>query len=230
MEVLFEHNDFIVVHKLPGVTMHDRETGIVRQCEQALNLTGLHLVHRLDDVTSGCLILARHPECAAIFEHLFREHRVQKYYLALVDKKPKKKQGTVKGDMKNRRNGQHILLKSQQNPAITQFFSYGFADAPRIMLIKPLSGKTHQIRVAMKSLGSPIAGDTLYGATPDDRTYLHAWGLQFSYHGDDISVFCRPQSGRHFLAPAFTGWLNKAPVPDELNWPKTSTAAPVSPQ
>ncbi|MDC8831645.1 TIGR01621 family pseudouridine synthase [Alteromonas gilva] len=229
MELLLCHDDFIVVHKPPGITMHNSDTGIVQQCESLLNLSGLHLVHRLDDVTSGCLILARHAQSAAVFERLFRQHQVQKYYLALVDKKPKKKQGTVKGDMKNRRNGQHILLKSQQNPAITQFFSYGFADAPRIMLVKPLSGKTHQIRVAMKSLGSPITGDTLYGAQPADRTYLHAWGLEFSYNDEDISIFCRPQYGQHFLTPVFTDWLNKAPAPGDLNWPKTTPAPPVSP-
>lgn len=220
--VIFSHPDFYIINKPAGITMHDAEHGIVQQVCKALEETDLHLVHRLDDGTSGCLILARNPQAAARFEVLFRTRQVQKYYLALVEKKPKKKQGTITGDMKNRRNGQHILLKSQQNPAVTQFFSYGFADAPRLMLVKPLSGKTHQIRVAMKSLGSPIVGDTLYSAIPADRLYLHAWGLEFEYEGEPVSVFCTPSGGEYFAHQSIAGWLAKTPHPNTLNWPKSA--------
>lgn len=200
--------------------MHDKDTGIVRQCREAFDEENLHLVHRLDDGTSGCLILARTPESAAKFEQLFRQHAVQKYYLALTDKKPKKKQGTISGDMKNRRGGQHILLKTQENPAITQFFSFGFENAPRLFVVKPLSGKTHQIRVAMKSLGSPLLGDTLYGGNQSDRMYLHAWGLEFDYFGEAISVFAPPLSGHHFTEEPVSQWLDCASSPASLNWPK----------
>ncbi|GGF72443.1 TIGR01621 family pseudouridine synthase [Alteromonas lipolytica] len=221
-EVIFNHSDFLIINKPCGITMHDAQAGVVQQVQSALGESGLHLVHRLDDGTSGCLILARNARAAANFEVMFRQHQIQKYYLALVEKKPKKKQGTVMGDMKNRRNGQHILLKTKTNPAITQFFSYGFADAPRMMLVKPLSGKTHQIRVAMKSLGSPIVGDTLYGAAPADRLYLHAWGLDFDYQGESVNVFCQPPAGEYFLQPPIADWLACAPAPQTLNWPKTN--------
>ena len=221
-EVIFSHPDFFIINKSAGITMHDAQHGIVRQVCEALGETDLRLVHRLDDGTSGCLILARNPQAAARFEVLFRTRQVQKYYLALVEKKPKKKQGTITGDMKNRRNGQHILLKSQHNPAVSQFFSYGFTDAPRLMLVKPLSGKTHQIRVAMKSLGSPIIGDTLYSAAPSDRLYLHAWGLEFEYEGEPVSVFCTPSDGEYFAHNSIADWLAQAPHPNTLNWPKSA--------
>jgi tRNA pseudouridine32 synthase/23S rRNA pseudouridine746 synthase len=225
-EVIFSHPEFIIINKATGVTMHDAEQGVVSRLRDELGETDLHLAHRLDDGTSGCLLLARTPRAAARFEAMFRTRQVQKYYLALVDKKPKKKQGTIAGDMKNRRNGQHILLKSQQNPAVTQFFSYGFSDAPRLMLVKPLSGKTHQIRVALKSLGSPITGDTLYGAAPSDRLYLHAWGLEFDYDGEPVSVFCTPPAGHYFTHPDIVNWLNTGPHPATLNWPKSARKAP----
>lgn len=221
-EVVFSHQDFLIINKPAGTTMHDADHGIVRQVETDLGESGLHLAHRLDDGTSGCLILARNPQAAARFEVLFRTHQMQKYYVALVTKKPAKKQGTISGDMKNRRNGQHILLKTKTNPAITQFFSYGFDGAPRLVLVKPLSGKTHQIRVAMKSLGSPIAGDTLYSAPPSDRLYLHAWGITFDYAGEAIRAFCRPLSGQHFIQPPVADWFTEAPAPDTLNWPRIS--------
>ncbi len=199
--------------------MHDSQSGIVQQVQDKHGLENLHLVHRLDDGTSGCLILATNPTAAAQFEMLFRTHQVQKYYLALGDKKPKKKQGTIVGDMKNRRQGQHILLKSRNNPAITQFFSYGFEGAPRAFIVCPLSGKTHQIRVALKSLGSPILGDTLYAGNQSDRLYLHAWGINFTWQGSPISVFSEPHHGKEFQRPYFVTWLGKQPDPATLPWP-----------
>lgn len=219
-DVVFSHPDFFIINKPAGMTMHDAQSGVVRHMCDALKVSGLHLVHRLDDGTSGCLILARNPQAAARFEVIFRTKQVQKYYVALVEKKPKKKQGTISGDMKNRRNGQHILLKTQHNPAVTQFFSFGFADAPRLVLVKPLSGKTHQIRVALKSLGSPIVGDTLYSAQPSDRLYLHAWGLEFTYDDEPTSVFCLPPTGALFSQPSIAQWLDTAPAPASFNWPK----------
>ena len=199
--------------------MHDPQEGVVHQAEMAFGLSDLHLVHRLDDGTSGCLILATNRAAAAHFELLFRTHQVQKYYLALSDKKPKKKQGTILGDMKNRRQGQHILLKSRHNPAITQFFSYGFDGAPRAFVVRPLSGKTHQIRVALKSFGSPILGDALYGGTHSDRLYLHAWCVAFQWHSESIAVFSCPQQGEAFINPVFSTWLNSQSDPALLAWP-----------
>ncbi|MFS1704345.1 TIGR01621 family pseudouridine synthase [Alteromonas sp. AMM-1] len=234
MNILFSHPDFIVINKPPGITMHDPQHGVVQCVEQTHHLQSLHLVHRLDDGTSGCLILATNAQAAAHFEVLFRTHQVQKYYLALSDKKPKKKQGSIIGDMKNRRNGQHILLKSRENPAITQFHSVGFEGAPRAFIVRPLSGKTHQIRVALKSLGSPILGDTLYAGSNADRMYLHAWGIAFSWHGKAINVFCSPEHGNAYVHADFSAWLSQQPNPATLTWPavpgKSTTPVKTGPQ
>ena len=79
-EVIFSHPDFFIIDKPAGVTMHDADHGIVQQVCKALQETDLHLVHRLDDGTSGCLILARNPQAAARFEVLFRTRQVQKSF------------------------------------------------------------------------------------------------------------------------------------------------------
>ncbi|RDV25153.1 TIGR01621 family pseudouridine synthase [Alteromonas aestuariivivens] len=219
LPILFEHQDFLIVHKPVGVAMHDSETGIIPLTEQQTGITGLHLCHRLDTGTSGCLLLARNPDSAAYVGELFASRKIQKYYLALLDSKPKKKQGTVSGDMKNRRGGQHILLKSQLNPAVTQFFSQSLVPGIRVAIVKPLSGKTHQIRVAMKSLGAPLLGDELYGGTASDRMYLHAWGLNFDYRGQHIECFSPPQQGEYFSSPQFNHWLDIQENPQRLPWP-----------
>lgn len=200
--------------------MHDSDTALLRLMQQQHGLSALHLCHRLDTPTSGIMVLARHAHAAAVFGELFAARRMQKYYLALTCKKPKKKQGSIIGDMQKRRAGQWMLCPTTHHPAITQFFSYGLEEGIRLALVKPLTGKTHQIRVAMKSLGSPILGDTLYGGVESDRCYLHAWGLTFEYLGQRVSCFAPPQQGDWFQRPVFTQWLAQPPDVEQLPWPK----------
>lgn len=213
-ELVFEHADFVVITKAPGVSFHSENgAGVVVQVEQALGMK-LYPVHRLDKVTSGLLILARSSEAAAEFTELFSHHQVQKYYLALSLDKPKQKQGWVKGDMAPARRGAQKLLSSMENPAVSYFISAGFQDMPelpvgcRAFLIKPFTGKTHQIRVALKSMGSAIAGDELYQANSADRVYLHAYALEFAWHGQQHQFVVPPVHGEWFQAAAVQALLN----------------------
>lgn len=199
--------------------MHDSDRGIVSLLKSQLNTSNLFLCHRLDTDTSGCLCLAKTSSAAAIIGDAFAHRTVNKYYLAITDAKPQKKQGTVIGDMKNRRRGQHILTKTRENPAVTQFFSYGLTPGIRASLVKPLTGKTHQIRVALKSLGAPILGDTHYNGTSADRMYLHAWRLSIPFEGETISITAPTESGLHFTTSAFEQWIAELDEPDKLAWP-----------
>lgn len=217
--ILLAHDDFYVVHKPAGVTMHDSDKGIITVLAAQLAETDLYLCHRLDDGTSGCLIIARNAGAAATLSGLFARREIQKYYVALAPGKPKKKQGSIVGDMKNRRGGQHILLKSRDNPAATQFFCHSISPGLRAYLVRPLTGKTHQIRVALKSLGCPILGDQLYGGQNADRLYLHAWRVEFHYDGQPIAVHCLPASGSEFLTTVFSEWLARFSAPAALPWP-----------
>ncbi len=179
----------------------------------------LWLVHRLDKHTSGCLILARNSQAAAEFGQLFTQRQISKYYLAITARKPAKKQGTVSGDMKKSRDGKWILTPQQHNPAISQFFSQGLFDGKRLILIKPHTGKTHQIRVMLKSLGAPILGDSHYGGAHGDRTYLHAYCLKFSYQQQNIDVCCLPTQGEHFIRMLQGQHLSPFDQPALLTWP-----------
>lgn len=224
--VIMNHKDFLVVYKPEGINVHSEaeEPGFIVLCEKQFDQS-LYPVHRLDRVTSGLLILAKHREAAADFGRLFEQHQIQKYYLAISAKKPSKKQGTIIGDMKKARGGVWKLLHSQQHPAITQFFSKGLGgDGMRAFLIKPLTGKTHQIRVALKSLGSPILGDVHYSAISNDRVYLHAWRLSFQWGDGRVSVVTPPTSGHWFLAPAFKNACEEWGEPESLPWPKIKIA------
>jgi tRNA pseudouridine32 synthase/23S rRNA pseudouridine746 synthase len=121
-------------------------------------------------------------------------------------RKPKKKQGWVKGDMASARRGDYKLLTTMENPAITQFISCALRPHERFFLVKPHTGKTHQIRVALKSLGSPIAGDERYAqadeARKEERGYLHAYALRFHLNGEAFAFVSPPDEGERFVSDA----------------------------
>lgn len=230
--VVFQHTDFIVINKPSGVSVHDKneELGIVSLLKRQLSTTELFseklnspdlwLVHRLDKVTSGCLLLAKNADAASQLGIEFQNRRVQKYYLALCDKKPKKRQGSVIGDLKKVRDGKWILARTNTNPSVTHFFDKGFEDGLRLQILKPYTGQTHQLRVVMNSLGATILGDEHYGGSSADRTYLHAWQLQFTFNSQRFYIQCLPEQGRHFLQAEFTALAESINPPGEyFSWP-----------
>jgi len=227
-KTITEHDDFIVVDKEAGVNFHDEgEIGsglfsqVKNQLKSATPEVELYPVHRLDKMTSGLVIFAKTLACAQTFGQLFQDHYIEKYYLAVSDKKPTKKQGLIKGDMAKSRRGMFKLLRTMENPAITQFFSYSIPNKQRLYLLKPHSGKTHQLRVALSSIGSPIIGDHLYNTQSSaDRGYLHAYALKFIYLGEQFDFISAPNSGEYFLTEQVTEHLTAQKKPWQLNWPR----------
>ncbi len=171
--------------------------------KQALGVELLYPVHRLDKMTSGLVIFALNKKTAQAFQVMFEMHLVQKFYLAISDKKPKKKQGWVIGDMLPARRGNWKLSKSKENPAKTQFISQSIEPGLRLYLVKPITGKTHQIRVALKSIGAPILGDVRYSdaneASLADRGYLHAFAIQFTLYNQFYQFMQPPEEGEVYL-------------------------------
>jgi tRNA pseudouridine32 synthase/23S rRNA pseudouridine746 synthase len=207
--IIHSHNDWIIVNKLAGISMQ-QEQGNSSSCsllQQALteaqkfdpSITRLWPVHRLDKATSGLVIFAKSAKAAAQFGELFAHQKIEKHYLAIALGKPKKKQGWVKGDMEKGRNGSWLLKRSQQKPAITYFTSCALEteskQAKRLYLVAPKTGKTHQIRVALKSLGCAILGDVRYKGLAADRCYLHAFSLSFIWQNKLIEFQCLPEQG-----------------------------------
>ncbi|MGL5390588.1 MAG: TIGR01621 family pseudouridine synthase [Shewanella sp.] len=223
--IIADEPDFIVISKSANVHFHSQagQAGVVAQLEQDLGLK-LYAVHRLDTPTSGLLLLAKTAAAAKQFTELFSAHKVQKYYLALAKGKPKKKQGWVIGDMAKSRRSMFKLLRTKENPAITQFFSQSVGEGLRLYLLKPHSGKTHQLRVALASLGVPILGDGLYGTAAADRCYLHAYALGFCYvDGAGTARHYRyldaPTQGEVFGQAQVLAALANWQEPDALPWP-----------
>lgn len=192
-EIFAEHEDFWIISKPAGWTVQRDSVApsVLEWLQQATGNKPLP-VHRLDKPTSGLLLVARNDDANRTLSLAFAERSVTKTYLAISDRKPKKKQGWVKGDMAPSRRGQWKLLRTQEKPAITQFSSYLLEAPMRGYVLHPKTGKTHQLRVAMKSLGCPILGDQRYGGTEAERLYLHAWQLEFRYHDQQYSYRLDP--------------------------------------
>lgn len=225
-QIIAQEDDFVVVSKDAGVNFHTENgvQGLLVAVEKSINKK-LYAVHRLDKMTSGILLLATSSEAAAKLSELFRERKIEKYYLAISDQKPKKKQGMIKGDMAKSRRGTYKLLKTNENPAVTQFFSYSLRPSIRLFIIKPATGKTHQIRVAMRSIGAPSLGDSHYGGGVSDRGYLHAYQLRFNYADKVFNYTTPPLQGSEFIAAACTKQLDEFAAAgglESLPWPKVS--------
>lgn len=221
---------FVVVDKQAGINFHseDGEGGVVVAVQQYLNHK-LYSVHRLDKMTSGLLLLAKSSSIASELSALFATRQISKFYLAISDKKPKKSQGLIKGGMQKSRRSMWKLTRSKENLAITQFFSFGLGNGKRLFVVKPYTGKTHQIRVALKSLGSAICGDPIYAsesAQQFDRGYLHAYCLQFYFREQFYHFVSKPNQGKYFVEQACTEKLASLGELNELKWPKITASKP----
>lgn len=224
-QLVFDHDDFVVVDKPAGSNLHRNDKGesLVDRLKAGLGLDSLHLVHRLDDDTSGLLILAKHAVAAAAFGRLFEQGQIAKYYVALAEGRPRKKQGSVVGDLSKTRDGNYRLNHSRLHPSRTHFFSVSLGPGRRLYVLRPYTGKTHQLRVVMKSLGVPILGDRRYGAAQArdhwDRLYLHACALTFTLAGQQYQLYRAPSQGREFGDGACVAALLNLAAPWSLAWP-----------
>jgi len=228
--IVDNNEHFLVLDKSVGIAVHSDleheagdDQGLLELVKTQENIKELYPVHRLDKVTSGLLVLAKTRAANRELSMQFERREIEKYYLALSIRKPKKKQGKIVGDMARGRRGSWLLLPSRENPAITQFFSSAAQPGQRLFLLKPKTGKTHQLRVALKSIGAPIAGDALYGGDDKleqfDRTYLHAYALVFTFGGQRQQFVSLPSQGNLFVKPECLASIEAFGSPWQLAWP-----------
>ncbi|MAI24511.1 MAG: RNA pseudouridine synthase [Spirochaeta sp.] len=218
--IVAEGPDYLVVHKPAGVPCHrrDDQPGILELVDSA---DDLKLAHRLDDGTSGCLVLAKGRRAAAAIGDAFAAKRVAKVYVGLTASRPSKKKGVIVGDMVRSRRSQWRLTRDSANPACTCLSrsiglgpSEGGDPAARLIVARPITGKTHQIRVATKSIGAPLLGDGLYGGGKADRLYLHAAAIRIPDVGLDARAL--PDSGASFLSRRFADAWSAVDLEAEL--------------
>ena len=194
--VLYEDNHLLAINKSAGVLVQGDETGdvpLVELCKKYIkekyNKPGevfLGVVHRLDRPVSGVVVFARTSKALERMNELFRDRQTKKIYWAIVKNKPKVESGTLV----------HWLVKNEKNNKVTAFVKEN-KDGQRselnyklikqqsgfyLLEVNPITGRPHQIRVQLASMGCVIVGDVKYGyesPNADKSICLHARQLTF---------------------------------------------------
>lgn len=143
-------------------------------------------VHRLDQVTSGLMVLARGKAMQSALSMLFERRQAEKRYHALVEGLVQENAGEIDlpliCDWPNRPR-QKVDFEAGK-PALTRWRVLERGDARTRLELEPVTGRSHQLRLHLASIGHPIVGDTLYGAAPAGRVCLHASRLSFPHPAD----------------------------------------------
>ena len=189
LPIIFEDDDIVVVDKpagllsVPGISEHYSVYSIMR--ERYPDADSPLIVHRLDQATSGLLVIAKTKEAHFQLQQQFLSHQVKKKYVAILEKEPSMEEGAeglvslpLRPDVLNR--PYQIVDHEHGKTAITQYQYLG----NRRIALWPQTGRTHQLRVHCahaQGLNAPILGDELYGSRSADRLYLHAASIQFAH-------------------------------------------------
>jgi tRNA pseudouridine32 synthase/23S rRNA pseudouridine746 synthase len=135
--------------------------------------------HRLDRDTSGCLVLGRHPKAIARLNELFRRNEVDKVYWAVVEGGPAEDEGEIDLALapKSPDRGWWMKVDPKGQPALTRWRVLGRSDGLTLLELRPVTGRTHQLRVHCAAMTFPILGDPIYGTAPrfgGPGLHLHA--------------------------------------------------------
>jgi len=182
--ILFEDGEALIINKPAGLPL-DRPRKGGRALEDFLPDLRLGFgreplpVHRLDQDTSGCLLLARNPKAHKRFCAAFEARVVAKRYLGVVNGEVRKESGTISLNLlktSSKYGGWRMVASHEGKPAVTHWRKIAEIDGVTLVEFRPETGRTHQIRVhAQKGLGAALLGDPIYGdAVGAARTMLHA--------------------------------------------------------
>ena len=211
LEILFENSDLLVVNKPAGMVVHpspghSQGTLVHAALAHSPDIRGIGgelrpgVVHRLDMNTSGIILLAKHDRALHELQSAFKHREVDKRYIALVDGSPPTPEGKIEapiGRDRAQRKRMAIATAGLGRQAQTMYKTSRSFNEHSLLEVRPLTGRTHQIRVHLAFLGCPVVGDAVYGrkkpSLPLRRQFLHASGLTIRLPGEsDPTTFEAP--------------------------------------
>lgn len=206
--VLFENDDFIVIDKPAGIEAHPSHSNTtdtvvnwalahypeIREVGDDSNRPGI--VHRLDKNTSGVMIIAKNKTAFTAFQHMFRDRMIRKTYTAFAFGIFESESGTIETPIARAKNFRRQTIadtrkqyKGTPRTAVTRYRVIQQHTNYAEVEVKPETGRMHQIRIHLASIGHPIIGDVLYAqkqfkkSKSASRQLLHATEIAFEYKG-----------------------------------------------
>ena len=203
--IVYEDDDLLVVDKPSGLTVHPAPGHPSHTLVNALlalrpNLSGIGgaqrpgIVHRLDKDTSGLMLVAKHDAAHHSLAGQLQQRRVQKRYLAMVWGCPRPETGTVDAPIaRHPADRKRMAVVTGGRDAVTHYDVLERLPDTALVETRPVTGRTHQIRVHMAHIGCPLVGDALYGPRRPSivaRHFLHAASLTFRLpaSGETVTV------------------------------------------
>lgn len=207
LPVIYEDKDCIVIDKPQGILTHSKgafnaESTVATFIAPRLNdMSGdrAGIVHRLDRATSGVIICAKNTAAMSWLQKQFSQRKTKKTYIALISSGLSPKEAII--DMpieRDPKNPKQFRVGKGGKQAQTNYKIIKDDGKRAFLELKPVTGRTHQLRVHLKQLGYPIIGDSLYGGQPAKRLMLHAKELEITLPSKERKVFSAK------IPPSFT--------------------------
>lgn len=210
LDILFEDKNMLVINKPAGMVVHPDESGhhegtivhaVLAHCK---NLSGIGgekrpgIVHRLDKDTSGVLLIAKNDATHQKLTKLFHDRKVKKTYLALVKGQPKSQKGRIEAPInRSTTNRKKMAVSHQGKNAISTFEVMAAYRGVSLLKVNIETGRTHQIRVHLASIGHPVVGDPVYGDKKLNDEFKEKHGLTRQFlHAAKLEI-----DGKMFEAP-----------------------------
>jgi 23S rRNA pseudouridine1911/1915/1917 synthase len=206
LPVLYEDDLLLAVNKPAGLAVHgatgDENPSVaiwfVARYGPSLQLGAFDverpgIVHRLDKDTSGLLLLAKTPAAQAALSGSFERRETRKIYLAITEGIPDRKHAVIDAPLSRHPADRMRMAVSKHGRESSTEYEVIASDHGRALLeVHPVTGRTHQIRVHLKAIGTPIVDDRVYGRQGEGRQLLHAWRLSIPHPNGGLLTITAP--------------------------------------
>lgn len=196
LEIIYEDSDIVIINKAPNMVVHPAHgnyngtlvNALLYHIKDLSTINGVirpGIVHRLDKDTSGVIVVAKHDEAHTTLSDMFKEKTLEKTYVCIAKGIFKDKSGKIETligrDPRDRKK--MAVVTENGKIAISNYEVLDESKNYSLVKVRIETGRTHQIRVHMKSLNHPILGDATYGNSTDGiaRQMLHAYRLKFTH-------------------------------------------------
>lgn len=209
--ILYEDDALLVLNKPAGTAVHGgsgQSWGIIELLRAARpDAPFLELVHRVDKETSGCLLIAKKRSALRALHALFREHRIEKEYLTLLQGPWVGGAKTIRSRLRKNvlQSGERMVRSDEDGKEAESVFApAGRFRCGSLMQVRIKTGRTHQIRVQAAEMGRPVAGDAKYGDSEFNRV-MKGYGLKRLFLHARSLAFAMPATGEPFRVVAPLG-------------------------